>query len=161
MGHYSLNLWVRYTFEMHRAASAIITHNNRVLLLHRDNIPTITDPDKWGLVGGNVEEGETVEQGARREIKEESNLNPRHLEYLGRTVMEDYEVSLYTVKLDEDEVANVKLGNEGSEIRFFTYDELKTLSLTEHLQYYLNKHPESAKKLVEGGKVVAEELSLI
>jgi 8-oxo-dGTP diphosphatase len=29
----------------------------------------------WGLVGGHVEEGETVEQTLRREIKEESNMD--------------------------------------------------------------------------------------
>lgn len=143
---------------MHKTASAFITYNNKILLLHRDSIPTITDPDKWSVVGGNIEEGETVDEGMRREIKEEVNLSPRHLEYLGRLEMGDHEVSCYTARLDGDEVADVKLGDEGSEVRFVSYDELKTLPLTKSLQYYLNKYPESARKLVYGEEVKAEEL---
>lgn len=150
-----------YNFDMHRTASAFITYNNKVLLLHRDNIPTITDPDKWSVVGGGVEKGETVDEGMRREIKEEVNLNPRHLKYLGRLEMGDHEVSCYTAKLDDDEVADVKLGDEGSEVRFVSYDELKTLPLTKNLQFYLEKYPQSAKKLMHGEVVNAQELGLI
>ena len=129
-------------------------------MLHRDNIPTITDPDKWSVIGGGVEEGETPEEGMRREIKEESNLSPGNLKYLGRLGFGDHEVYCYTAKLDDDEVAEVKLGNEGSEIKFVTYDELKTLPLTKNLQYYLEKYPDSARKLIEGEKVTAGELGL-
>ena len=32
-------------------------------------------PGKWSLVGGHVEEGETAEEGMRRETKEETNLD--------------------------------------------------------------------------------------
>lgn len=145
---------------MNRTASAFITYNNKVLLLHRDNIPTLTDPDKWSVMGGNVEESESVDEGMRREIKEESNLSPRHLKHLGRMVIGDHEVSAYTAKLDDDEVASIKLGDEGSEIKFFTFDELYTIPLTKNLQYYLNKYPEGARKLVFGEEVTAEDLGL-
>ena len=151
---------MEYNPKMYRTASAFITHNNRLLMLHRDNIPTITDPDKWSVIGGGVEEGETPEEGMRREIKEESNLSPGNLKYLGRLGFGDHEVYCYTAKLDDDEVAEVKLGNEGSEIKFVTYDELKTLPLTKNLQYYLEKYPDSARKLIEGEKVTAGELGL-
>ena len=145
---------------MYRNASAFITHNNKLLVLHRDNIPTITDPDKWSVIGGGVEDGETPEEGMRREIKEESNLNPRNLKYLGRLGFGDHEVYCYTAKLDDDEATQVKLGNEGSEIKFVSYDEVKTLPLTKNLQYYLEKYPDSARKLLEGGEVTATELGL-
>ncbi len=145
---------------MFRSASAFITHNNKLLVLHRDNIPTITDPDKWSVIGGGIEDDETPEEGMQREIKEESNLTPKNLKYLGRLDFGDHEVYCYTAKLDDDEATQVKLGNEGSEIKFVSYDEVKALPLTKNLQYYLEKYPESARKLVEGGEVTAEELGL-
>lgn len=145
---------------MKRTASAFITYRNKVLLLHRDNIPTISDPDKWSVVGGNVEEGETVDEGMRREIREESNLSPRNLKYLGKMIIGDHEVSAYTAELDADEVKNIELGDEGSEIKFFTFDELQTLDLANNLKYYLKKYPESARKLIEGKIVDPEELGL-
>ena len=75
-------------------------------------------------------------------------------------VIGDHEVSAYTAKLDDDEVVSIKLGDEGSEIKFFTFDELYTIPLTKNLQYYLNKYPESAKKLIFAEEVTAEELGL-
>ena len=40
-------------------SSAIIIHKNKILLFHRDNIPTIPYPDHWQLPGGGIEKGET------------------------------------------------------------------------------------------------------
>ncbi len=53
----------------HRAAVVII-HEGRVLLMHRRK----ADRDYWVVPGGGVEEGETVEQAARREVEEETGL---------------------------------------------------------------------------------------
>lgn len=146
---------------LYRNASAFITHNSKLLMLHRDNIPTITDPDKWSVIGGGVEEGETPEEGMRREIKEESNLSPRNLKYLGRLDFGDHEVYCYTAKLDDDEVREIKLGNEGSEIKLVSYDELQTLPLAKNLQFYLEKYPQSAKKLMHGEEMSAKDLGLL
>ena len=49
----------------------IILSPDKILLFHRDNIPTISSPDCWQLVGGGIEEGETPEQGLIREVQEE------------------------------------------------------------------------------------------
>ena len=56
-------------------ASIIIENQEgEVLLLLRDNKSTITFPNHWTLVGGKVEEGETPEMGAHRELAEETGL---------------------------------------------------------------------------------------
>jgi len=52
-------------------AKIIIVSPDKILLFHRDNIPTIRYPDCWQLIGGGIEEGETPEEGLIREVKEE------------------------------------------------------------------------------------------
>jgi 8-oxo-dGTP diphosphatase len=50
------------------SASALIIENEHVLLAHRRAI------DWWNLPGGAVDAGETVAEGLRREVREETGL---------------------------------------------------------------------------------------
>ena len=56
--------------------SSIILENMKgeVLLLLRDNKSTNTFPNHWTLIGGKVEDGETPELAAHRELAEETGL---------------------------------------------------------------------------------------
>ncbi|WP_332628652.1 NUDIX hydrolase [Halalkalibacter flavus] len=105
----------------------ILDEQGRVLLQHR------TDTDNWGVPGGFMEMGESVEEAARREILEETGLT------VG-------EMSLYTVFSGEefyfqypngDEVYNVivtfmskdvsgelQADHEGKDLRYFPLDSL-------------------------------------
>jgi 8-oxo-dGTP diphosphatase len=61
---------------MHRfACTLLVDRRGWVLLQERDEHPVI-DPEKWGLVGGHVEEGEEFEPAAYRELEEETGLAP-------------------------------------------------------------------------------------
>ena len=65
----------------------IILDDNRVLLGHRahDSQDTggIYEPDSWTLPGGKQEFAETIIEGARRETKEETNLDVDDLVVIG------------------------------------------------------------------------------
>lgn len=50
---------------------AIIFHQDRVLLIQRGHAPL---QGEWSLPGGALELGETLEQGIRREVQEETGL---------------------------------------------------------------------------------------
>jgi len=50
-----------------------------LLLLRRKDQPF---PMKWDLPGGHLKEGETWEEGARREAKEETNLDIRKMKMI-------------------------------------------------------------------------------
>ena len=55
------------------ATVILVDPQGRLLLQERDEHAPI-DPDRWGLVGGHVEEGEDVETAVHRELAEETGL---------------------------------------------------------------------------------------
>lgn len=65
------------------AVAIILNAHNEVLLQHR------TDGG-WGLPGGLMELGESMEETARREVKEETGLTIGELELIGVFSGEDY-----------------------------------------------------------------------
>lgn len=61
----------------------IVNENNELLLQHRND-------GGWGLPGGLMELGESLEDTARREVKEETGLNIGELRQLGVFSGPDY-----------------------------------------------------------------------
>ena len=59
------------------AAVLIFDKQNRLLLQHRK------DNKQWGLIGGSMEVGESLEETARREAYEETGLKLLDLEWFG------------------------------------------------------------------------------
>lgn len=53
--------------------SIVLDRENRILILRRTPMDDFM-PGKWSLPGGKLEEGESLQQGALRELCEESNL---------------------------------------------------------------------------------------
>ena len=61
-------------------ATLICPHNDKMLLVQRAYNP---GKGEWGLPGGFLELNETLNQGAIRELKEETNLNGKFVKLLG------------------------------------------------------------------------------
>jgi 8-oxo-dGTP diphosphatase len=64
---------------MIRSAGGVLVRDGRVLLVHRDRY------DDWSLPKGKLEEGETWEEAALREVWEETGLRCELGAYLGAT----------------------------------------------------------------------------
>jgi 8-oxo-dGTP pyrophosphatase MutT (NUDIX family) len=52
---------------------ALVDRRGWILLQERDEHPVV-DPEKWGFPGGGVEDGETFEVAAYRELAEETGV---------------------------------------------------------------------------------------
>jgi 8-oxo-dGTP pyrophosphatase MutT (NUDIX family) len=59
-----------------RAAGGVIERSGRVVLVHRPKY------DDWSFPKGKLDEGETFEQAALREVEEETGLTCELLDYL-------------------------------------------------------------------------------
>jgi 8-oxo-dGTP diphosphatase len=68
------------------AGVVLVDRRGWILLQERDEFPAL-DPEKWGLVGGHVDDGEDVEAAAYRELLEETGLRlPPDTLQLWRTI---------------------------------------------------------------------------
>lgn len=116
------------------ASTVIVDARGWVLLQQRDEHPVI-DPEKWGFVGGSVEDGEEYEAGAYRELAEETGLRPDGgLELHGTfTVWHEHtqtddEFQLWVLRTDLTD-ADIVCG-EGRQIVFVDPGQVSTLDLT-------------------------------
>ena len=67
----------------------MLRDDGAALLQHRDNISTISDPGLWVFPGGHLNEGETPQVGAAREMEEETRYRCHNLRPLTRLAIEE------------------------------------------------------------------------
>src|SRR5689334_14755210 len=118
---------------MTRGSGAFVTYNHQLLLILRDDKPTIPDPNTWSVIGGFVEENESFDEGLLREIQEEISISPSHNHFLFSDHKQDHKVHIYHVPLTPEEAQKIRLGDEGQEVRFFTFEDLEKVPFTEFM----------------------------
>ncbi len=138
---------------MRKGSNAVITYNKKILLLLRDDKPDISEPNKWSIIGGGVEEGEDFDQTLKREIYEETNLKPKNITSMGEISFGGSLHALYLVKLNEEELRELKLGDEGQKLEFFSYRQLKELSTTSIITSFVKMFGEEVRRMIEEGVI--------
>lgn len=132
---------------------AIVVYDKKILLLLRDDIPSLSNPNTWQLIGGEVESGESHMDALKREMKEEIRVVAKDITYLGKIKITGVIAAIYFVQLRESEVGKVSLGNEGQELKFFAYNEIKKLKLTKNLGKYIDLHGQYLFETIKVGKI--------
>ncbi len=114
--------------------------------------------EEWSFCGGGIEEGETKEAAARRELKEELDLDIKELYYLGQITQilkkynppyEEWKITyeIFATKVTYDKSQfNV---NEGDGLDFFEIEEARKLVMAPKIdkkvldlvQKFLNESP--------------------
>jgi 8-oxo-dGTP pyrophosphatase MutT (NUDIX family) len=133
-------------------ASVILYTGNKVLLYKRDSRPRLF-PNRWAIIGGGIEPGETSEETACRELKDELGyqLSPQDLEPLGRfsvnALSHRYIVHYFRAEMTQDFwdiLLNLKAidhpEREGDEIALFSHDEIDYLNLVCQDRAALERH---------------------
>lgn len=116
------------------AACTAIWHENRILLALRDRTP---NEGTWAMPGGMVEVGETLEQAAIREVREETALIVsdlafiRNHEIIMRDVADKVEIHYVLAMFAAKNVSGAAIaGDDAADVRWFALDELQTVPLT-------------------------------
>lgn len=121
---------------MVRAAGGIVIRNGRVLLVHRPRY------DDWTLPKGKLDEGETWEEAALREVAEEAHLSCDLGDEAGRTHYvdgsgRDKEVRYFLMTATGEPEAR----NEVDEVRWVPLAEAPALLSYEHDAELLSRLP--------------------
>ncbi|MGD0337627.1 MAG: NUDIX hydrolase [Bacteroidota bacterium] len=104
------------------AGIILLNSKDQILLILRENIPTIPYPNMWDLPGGHVEEGENPEQTIRREMNEELELDLGEITLFKEYHHETFDEYVFLKKIDLNPDSMVL--HEGQRLAYFGLDEI-------------------------------------
>ena len=147
---------------MFKTVLVYIQKDDSYLMLYRNKKEKDYNKGKWIGIGGHIEVGESKEDAAYREVKEETGLTLLNLEYRGDVIFanEDFEEIMYVFYSNKFEGELIDC-NEG-ELRFIKIDDLDKINMWEGDKYFLdlikkNKSEFLLKLIYEKDKLVSHE----
>ena len=109
-----------------------------VLLCLRDNQSSSTYPNHWTLIGGTVEDGETPEMAAHRQLEEETGLKA-HLAFW-KSYDRPHPLFIADQYIYIGKVATQRLLVLGKDIQFFKPSEVMHLKIGYGFKDVLNEY---------------------
>jgi mutator protein MutT len=130
---------------------AVIIKDGKILLEKRKNEP---GKGKWSIPGGLVELGETVEQTAMREVKEETGLEvekPEHIDVVDNiTRDENGEIKYHFVIIDyfvKLKGGTVKAASDAEELKWVSLNDVEKYDLTITFRAFFQRNQQKLEKL--------------
>lgn len=108
----------------------IINSQQQVLLVLRDNKPSIPFPNTWALIGGFIEANESAEAAIYRELAEEMDLKVEKVNFFKSYFWTECDEHIFWTQLDLD-ISQITL-HEGQELAYFHREELQKLEFASH-----------------------------
>ena len=102
----------------------LLRDDGAALLQHRDDISTISDPGLWVFPGGHLESGETPQDGAVREVEEETCYRCHNLRPLTRFPVEEGELLFFWENYDARQRVECR---EGQALKFVGREKVESM----------------------------------
>ena len=118
----------------------VIKNNINEILIVKRHPKSKTDPEKWELPGGKVDEGEDFAKALIREIKEETSLDVKIGDFCD-AVQNDYahKRTVQMIMYLKDIKGEVKISEEHVDWMWASIDKIKTLEISSSLKKVLEK----------------------
>lgn len=141
--------------DFKRTSHAIVLYDGKILMVLRDNKPGLPDANTWTFPGGQMEIGENFLETMKREFKEEIGITPQNIAELGLIInaVTRSQHHTYVSVLTPEEAGQVRLGNEGQDLKFFTFSEMQDVPQAKYVSKFSSQYSEGLKKLVETGTI--------
>lgn len=105
-------------FNIGVGVSGVVVNKNKILLGKRKDLGT------WGLPGGRVEEGETIEESLFREVEEETGIRVKESKLTGIYIRTRWKKNLVFVFVCKNFSGNLRCGEETSEVKWFPLEQV-------------------------------------
>lgn len=132
-------------YEVRDSAALFLRHTDTGdFLFHlRDDLDWIADPNRWSLIGGSIDTGESPEQAAKREALEELGIRIESLRYLDTIDAIDVvkgerhplRIALFLAPIDVN-TDDIEL-KEGQEVRYFSLDAIMERDLKPEFKRFI------------------------
>lgn len=119
------------------AVAVIVDNDNKILLLKRGDEPGTWMPNKWALVGGGIEKGESPEEACKREIWEETGLEINKLTQSFSIQRQKSSIEHVFACRYTGEPTDVELNDENTNYGWYDIDEMSFLDTVPHLIEYI------------------------
>jgi 8-oxo-dGTP diphosphatase len=96
----------------------------------------------WVIPGGGVKFGETIQEAALREIKEETNLDVELIKLIGHKEVINVPGSYHSITffhIAKPNHTNIEAKGDVSAAKFFTIEEIKKLKIAESVEWALKE----------------------
>ena len=120
------------------ASTIIINKKMSILLMLRDSKAGISDPGRWGFIGGQREKGERLKTTAVREIKEETGLSVDERSIKPFVTIQTREKKWHVFVTYGNWSAKDLIRGEGQQIRFVPLRRAFQLRLGDKQRYVLS-----------------------
>ncbi len=122
--------------KFHVGANTFVVRDNKLLLGERKNV---YGAGSWGLPGGHLEYKENMKEAARRELKEETDLeatNFKFLNLINDTRQDEHylQVGFLAEGIDEDKEPKLMEPDRCKEWRWFDLDDLPENVFVGHIE---------------------------
>lgn len=139
-----------------KVAACYIEIDNKLLLLQSTSEKL--EPAVWGVPAGKLEKNETPENGARRELFEETGISIEHssqIQSLGALYIRKPEVDFiyYFFKVHLDKLPQILLSNEHQSFRWVSPQEMEEIPLMAGAQEALKSYRAALVKKRAGASV--------
>ena len=126
----------------------LLTYKGKVLLMHKDYILATLGVDPWHFIFGVKEKNESSEETIHREVKKETGIQLKSIEFLSSSDDHDEKKYFYHTYLTDDNVNNI-VRQDGKILEFFSLKELDSLSLSMVTKLLLQRHKNVLEKVDE------------
>jgi len=118
------------------AVAVIVNKDNKILLLKRsENAPWM--PNKWALVGGVIDKGETPQKAVEREIEEETGLELKKFTKSFSIQRHADSVEHIFACRYEGDPTDISLDDENTNYGWYDVSEMEYLDIVPHLIEYI------------------------
>jgi 8-oxo-dGTP diphosphatase len=118
-------------------AAVLVMHEGKFLLAERNKE---NYNGYWIIPGGGVEFGETIQNAALREIKQETNLDVDIIKLIGHKEVINVPGNYHSVVfyyLAKPKHLNIEANDDVSKANFFSIDEIKKMKIAESVEWVL------------------------